>query len=390
MDLRALQRRWDAFAERDPLGSILEPLRTSDVRDVDAFFASGAREIDGVLKEAAPLGLPVRREAALDFGCGVGRLTQAMAKHFERCVGVDISPAMVRLADELNRDAGRCSFRVNDTDSLGVFADESFDFVYSNLVLQHMEPTLAGRYIGELARVLRPGGLLVFQVPGGRDTRSALPWSAFRADVHPLESRLTLEPGEVRAIRVAVRNRGDVTWPTSSERRRVQLGNHWRDGAGALLMQDDGRAALPGDVPPGTEFDSELQVTAPLVPGDYVLELDLVQEGIAWFAERGSRPARIEVRVQHGSATRADPGEPRRPGRAPAGLALRLLVFRGRVARGIARRLRPQVEMYGIPREEVLDILAHAGARTFAVVENDAAGPGWISLRYSATRENLA
>jgi len=390
MDLRALQCCWDALARRDPLGAILEPLRSSQVRDLDAFFASGAREIDGVLEEANRLGLPACRETALDFGCGVGRLTQAMAKHFERCVGVDISAVMVRRANELNRHADRCRFRVNETDSLDAFADESFDFVYSNLVLQHLEPGLARRYIGELARVVKTGGLLVFQVPSGRDTRSELPWSAFRADVQPLQSRLSLEPGEVRAIRVAVRNRGDVTWPASAERRPVQLGNHWRDGAGALLAQDDARAPLPDDVAPGEEVESELHVTAPLVAGDYVLELDLVQEGIAWFAERGSRPARVEIRVRLASAARAEPSEPRRHGRAPAGLVLWLLVFRGRVARSVARRLRPQVEMNAIPRDDVLDILAGAGVRALEVVENDAAGPGWISLRYSATRENLA
>src|ERR1041384_8063064 len=121
-----------------------------------------------------------------------------------------------------------------------------------------MEPGLARRYIGELARGLKPGGLLVFQRPSGRDTRSELPWSAFRADVPPVDSRLSLEPGEVRAIRVAVRNRGDVTWRTGSGRRPVRLGNHWRDRAGALLAQDDGRAALPGDVGPGEELELSL------------------------------------------------------------------------------------------------------------------------------------
>ena len=46
MDLRALQRRWDAFARRDPLGAILDPMATSTGGDLDEFFASGEREID--------------------------------------------------------------------------------------------------------------------------------------------------------------------------------------------------------------------------------------------------------------------------------------------------------------------------------------------------------
>ena len=77
MDLRALQRRWDTLARRDPLGAILDPLKGAEARDLDSFFASGVREIDGVLEEANRVGLPARRETALDFGCGAGRLTQA-------------------------------------------------------------------------------------------------------------------------------------------------------------------------------------------------------------------------------------------------------------------------------------------------------------------------
>jgi SAM-dependent methyltransferase len=381
VELRALQRRWDAFARRDPLGAILDPMATGGGRDLDAFFAWGEREIDATLAEAARHGLPGAFETALDFGCGAGRLTQAMARQFERCEGIDISPAMVRLAIELNRRGERCRFRVNQSDSLGAYADASFDLVYSSLVLQHMDPPLARGYIRELVRVLRPGGLLVFQVPSERDTRSELPWSAFRARIEPPAAALEAEPGARVELRVRVRNNGDFVWPAGLERRPVALGNHWLDPAGGLLRRDDGRSPLPLAVGPGEEVELSLAVTAPTGPGAYVLELDLVQEGVAWFAERGSEPARVAVAVREGAA-----GAPPAPLAASESRPARARVVRGRIARGLGRRLRRPVEMNAVPRDEVLALLDAAGALVVAVTEDDAAGSGWISLRYTSTK----
>ena len=79
VDLRALQETWDALGKQDPFGAILEPLRGTGEWDLEEFFAWGEREIDGVLADGRRLGLPAAFGSALDFGCGAGRLTQAMA-----------------------------------------------------------------------------------------------------------------------------------------------------------------------------------------------------------------------------------------------------------------------------------------------------------------------
>ncbi len=362
MELRALRRRWDAFGRRDPLGAILDPLQGGEERDLDAFFAWGERELEAVLEHGRSHGLPLRRASALDFGCGAGRLTQAMAARFDRCVGVDISPVMTGLAAELNRHGERCRYVVNEAETLP-FPDGSFDFAYSALVLQHMDPPLACGYVAELVRVLAPGGLLVFQLPSERDTRSELPWTAFRAHVEPLAPVPALAPGESGELRVRVRNLGDVRWPAELERRPLRLGARWRDAAGEVVS-DDARAALPHDVAAGEAIEVALVVTAP--EAGAALELDMVQEGVAWFAERGSEP----YRAAGGAAPEPPPAN----------------VFRSRIARGLRRRLVRPVEMNAVPREQVLAILDGAGARVLEVVEDDAAGSGWISLRYSATR----
>jgi ubiquinone/menaquinone biosynthesis C-methylase UbiE len=167
MEVRQQERDWNELAELDPYWAILtSPGTRFGGWDSDEFFATGASEIDGVMRHAAELGHPQSRERALDFGCGLGRLTRPLAGHFEECVGVDISEGMVRQARELNADVPGASFVVNAADDLRRFDDESFDLVYSVIVLQHVPDRGAiESYIAEFCRVLRPGGLAIFQLP---------------------------------------------------------------------------------------------------------------------------------------------------------------------------------------------------------------------------------
>jgi ubiquinone/menaquinone biosynthesis C-methylase UbiE len=87
---------------------------------------------------AARLGYPSGREAALDFGCGVGRLTRALAKDFRRCYGVDISESMIAKARELNQSLPGCEFVLNTQGDLALFPDNHFDMIYTCRVLQHL------------------------------------------------------------------------------------------------------------------------------------------------------------------------------------------------------------------------------------------------------------
>jgi len=167
MRLDEHKREWEEIAEQDAYWAILsEPSQKFGTWDRDAFFATGAREIDAVMTRAESLDRPLGRARALDFGCGVGRLTRAMAAHFDEAVGIDISEAMVARAREANADVANCTFAANAATDLRDFPDASFDMVYTRRVLQHLpdDPTIH-RYVAELVRVLAPDGLLVFQLP---------------------------------------------------------------------------------------------------------------------------------------------------------------------------------------------------------------------------------
>ncbi len=170
MDLNETQKNWDKLAKSDPLYAVLsDPAKRGKGWDKAEFFATGQAEIEALCIEAAQRGLAFGNERALDFGCGVGRLSQALAAHFEAVVGIDIAPSMLDLARAYDRSQGRCRFVLNERPDLALFPDAHFDLVYSNIVLQHMAPELALGYIPEFIRVLKPGGFVVFQLPSATE-----------------------------------------------------------------------------------------------------------------------------------------------------------------------------------------------------------------------------
>jgi SAM-dependent methyltransferase len=171
MKLEELRRNWDAFGRECPFYSILT--NREDWRE-DEFFATGSVVVEQLMRKLEADGLALRRARALDFGCGAGRLSRALGGYYDEVVGIDIAASMVELATQLNRDHTRCRFVLNERDDLRAFDDASFDLVLTLLVLQHMRPDYAIGYIREFARILRPGGVLLMQIPCGRqkDTRA--------------------------------------------------------------------------------------------------------------------------------------------------------------------------------------------------------------------------
>jgi SAM-dependent methyltransferase len=176
MRLSTVQRYWDRQARADPMWAILtDPAKAGGRWDVDEFFATGTHEVGIFMAQAAAWGAPRSRRSALDFGCGIGRLTQALAEHFDHVYGVDISPKMIELAgmhNRRNRHAARCEYMCNPSGDLSHFADASIDMIYSWITLQHLRPRDARRYMFEFLRVLAPGGLLLLQYP----SKPISPW----------------------------------------------------------------------------------------------------------------------------------------------------------------------------------------------------------------------
>ncbi len=171
-----MQRHWNEFGRRDPYWAILtRPDRRGNRWDLDEFMSTGRDDIDALLAWLVALGIEVRPGRALDFGCGVGRLTQALARTFAECDGVDIALSMIERARDLNEFGDRCRYHVNERDDLALFGDGEFDLIYSVIVLQHVAPEYSVKYVREFTRLLAPGGVVVFQLPSHpvRDRRAA-------------------------------------------------------------------------------------------------------------------------------------------------------------------------------------------------------------------------
>lgn len=168
MDLNEVKKNWESFGETDPFFSILvDSSKKGGKWGASEFFATGVNEIVDIMSKMDSLGLIPRHHRALDFGCGVGRLTQPLGTRFDEVLGIDISSNMVSLANRLNT-APNCRFVVNERGDLSLFPDDHFDFVLSLITLQHMEPKYAKSYLREFMRVLSRGGVLYFGIPDRR------------------------------------------------------------------------------------------------------------------------------------------------------------------------------------------------------------------------------
>jgi SAM-dependent methyltransferase len=155
-----MRERWDLRARSDAFAYI-ETVR--EVEGLDGFFGLGehfaSTLVDPVLDGVA-------HGRALDHGCGLGRLTRALAHRFDEVVGVDVSPEMVRRAEGLQPAAEfpNLTFEATDGVHLPLEAD-SVDFVFSYEVFQHLPSQEVMRQnLAEVARVLRADGLALIHV----------------------------------------------------------------------------------------------------------------------------------------------------------------------------------------------------------------------------------
>ena len=159
------RRNWEGFAATDPMWAILTSPARRGTWDRDEFLASGRKGVASLLAKVEGEGVDVIYGRALDFGCGLGRLTLPLSERFESVVGVDVAEGMVNGARELAQGRGNVSYVHNAEPDLRCLESAQFDFICSLITLQHVPPEVACVYIGEFVRLLAPGGVAVFQVP---------------------------------------------------------------------------------------------------------------------------------------------------------------------------------------------------------------------------------
>jgi ubiquinone/menaquinone biosynthesis C-methylase UbiE len=175
------------------------PLRTTCVSDhtgVRAFFDACAEQYGETHGDPTSLlryRLALIRDCAhfqpsdvvLEIGCGNGLHLLALADSFARGIGIDLSPAMLRVARRQvarSPSGPKLQFTVDLAEQLGSVADASIDVAFSVGVLEH---TLnKGRVLASVFRVLKPGGRFICLTPNGHCL-----WYRWLAPLCGLETR---------------------------------------------------------------------------------------------------------------------------------------------------------------------------------------------------------
>jgi SAM-dependent methyltransferase len=337
--------------------------------------------VRGWLEQIKQCGVNLHYGSAVDFGCGVGRLSQALGKNFDRVTGVDISPTMIDVALRLNKHREKVQYLLNSHDDLTLLPDRSADFVLSFITLQHIRPHIAEKYIAEFFRIVRPGGVIYFQVPSHRRKdhlppdaqEKPLPRSACQAAFDLAEpSGLVAEAGVPFQVAVRVRNASSTDWKQSVGF-PINLGNHWLSSDGRrVLVHDDGRERFPPTLRPQEEAIFKLTVVPPAEAGQYTLDVDVVQEGVRWFTEAGSPTLRVPVRV----------AAPESRGPANARLEASTLSQHEEVLRGLIDAQyspAPLFEMHGIHRDRIQALVRKHGG---SILHIDEHVTEWFSYGY--------
>src|SRR5689334_16868581 len=143
------------------------------------------------------------------------------------------------------------------------------------------------------------------KTPAQQHVAGPLPDSGFRAVITATDPPQRLRTGQVAIINIKVKNTSDVTWyqrggvttAQTDNKFYIAAGNRWLDKDGKLTSETEGHNGIPKDLKPGEETEMTLQITAPKQPGDWTMQLDMVQEGVNWFSERGSPVTNVKVQV---------------------------------------------------------------------------------------------
>src|SRR3954447_5995377 len=153
------RRFWDARAAEDAMFFVDSRLDYGHP-DEQAFWSGGERDLDALL---ATVGAAIRPGASVvDIGCGIGRLSRAIAARAADVRGIDVSPRMIELARRYNDSLANVTWVVGDGVSLAGIDSASAEVCISHVVFQHIpDPAVTLGYVREIGRVLRPGGWAV-------------------------------------------------------------------------------------------------------------------------------------------------------------------------------------------------------------------------------------
>jgi len=198
-------------------------------------------------------------------------------------------------------------------------------FRHPEVGLQKLAPhgLLLDRIAADYARIMHPPAIKELadgveaalgwaELQGARASNdfSLISSDQYQCGLYSPQKELEIHVSEYFDIAVRLKNTSPVNWG-AFETSGLTLGNQWLSDRGEIIAISDGRLPLPRPIAPGERAYLTLKVLAPQKPGNYLVEVDLIEEGICRFADFGSAPLRIPVCVKPSSTTKAS-GEIRR------------------------------------------------------------------------------
>jgi SAM-dependent methyltransferase len=191
--MRDTDADWCGLAESEPYFSVLteEQYRASNLKreTVERFYESGRDLISWISEQLERLYGQHKPKRALDFGCGVGRLTIPMAAKAHHVTGVDVSPEMLRLAGQRAHTDG-----IDNVAFVSEIPVEAFDWINSFIVFQHIPPTRGIAILRTLLDRLSPNGFASIHITLYRHARHV---SQITRD----QSLVAYDGSQLRAIR---------------------------------------------------------------------------------------------------------------------------------------------------------------------------------------------
>jgi len=167
--LAQVSSTWARLGEERPYWSVLAsdqflPENASSQRE--AFYQSGAGDTAMILEAMARIGCdPGQFPVFFEFGCGLGRVTSHLYKHFRRVIACDISPSHLAIARSVLQQRGITNVELRQAIGADFGMSDRFNIWFSRLVLQHNSPPLIALILKRAFSLLASGGIALFQVP---------------------------------------------------------------------------------------------------------------------------------------------------------------------------------------------------------------------------------
>lgn len=231
-----MRRDWDERAKKNAFHYIASWRKEWDL---NSFLSSGEEDYQRfVLPVLERCKVPPSGRVMVELGCGAGRMTPNFALHYNRVVALDLSAEMLALAGRVHSMKTNILWlRASGTD-LACLANDSTDFVFSYLVLQHLpSEDLVFAYVREILRILKPGGAFLFQFNGSdsptMNLRGRLAWgivdTLWSAKLnwlsHIVASRFGLDPAAAgktwRGASIMASRVGDIVTSSMGEVREM-------------------------------------------------------------------------------------------------------------------------------------------------------------------------